>query len=56
MRSEPSRLWTTDADLIPLEQALAPHEAKTLLPVREHGMANVLALRFSAELAPGGTY
>ena len=31
MRSEPSRLWTTDADLIPLEQAQAPHEAETLL-------------------------
>mgnify|MGYP003694674179 CR=1 FL=1 len=32
MRSEPSQLWTTDADLIPLEQAQAPHEAETLLP------------------------
>ena len=53
MRSEPSRLWTTDADLIPLEQAQAPHEAETLLPVREHGTANALALWFSAELAPG---
>ena len=27
-RSEPARLWTTDADLIPLEQAQAPHEAE----------------------------
>ena len=52
-RSEPGRLWTTDADLIPLEQAQAPHEAETLLPVREHGTANALALWFSAELAPG---
>jgi hypothetical protein len=33
MRSEPSLLWTTDADLIPLEQAQAPHEAETLLRV-----------------------
>ncbi len=59
-RSGPSRLWTTDADLIPLEQAQAPHEAETLLPVREHGTANALALWFSAEararhLTVGGT-
>ncbi|HET9649070.1 MAG TPA: 50S ribosomal protein L11 methyltransferase, partial [Microlunatus sp.] len=53
MRSEPNRLWTTDANLIPLEQTLAPHEAETLLPVREHGTANALALWFSADLAPG---
>ena len=52
-RSEPGRLWTTDAELIPLEQAQAPHEAETLLPVREHGTANALALWFGAELAPG---
>ncbi len=52
-RSEPGRLWTTDAELIPLQQAQAPHEAETLLPVREHGTANALALWFSAELAPG---
>lgn len=52
-RSEPSRLWTTDADLITLAQARAPHEAETLLPVRNHGTANALALWFSAELAPG---
>jgi len=52
-RSEPSRLWTTEADLITLEQALVPHEAETLLPVREHGTANAIALWFSAELAPG---
>jgi hypothetical protein len=53
MRSEPGRLWTTDAELIPLEQAQAPHEAETLLPVRNHCTANALALWFSAELAPG---
>jgi len=53
MRSEPSRLWTTNADLIPLAQARAPHEAETLLPVRDHGTANALALWFSAKLAPG---
>jgi hypothetical protein len=52
-RSEPSRLWTTDAELISLEQARAPHEAETSLPVRDHGTANALALWFSAELAPG---
>ena len=52
-RSEPGRLWTTDADLISLEQAQAPHEAETLLQVRAHGTANALALWFSAELAPG---
>ena len=54
-RSEPGRLWTTDADLISLEQAQAPHEAETLLPVRDHGTANALALWFSADLAPGAT-
>ena len=52
-RSEPGRLWTTDADVIPLEQAEAPHEAETLLRVRDPGTANALALWFSAELAPG---
>jgi len=52
-RSEPSRLWTTDADMIPLAQAQAPHEADTRLTVREHGTANALALWFSADLAPG---
>jgi type I protein arginine methyltransferase len=52
-RSEPGRLWTTDAESIPLEQAQAPHEAETPLPVSDHGMANALALWFSAELAPG---
>ena len=52
-RSEPGRLWTTDADVIPLEQAEAAHEAETLLLVRDPGTANALALWFSAELAPG---
>ena len=52
-RSEPGRLWTTDADTVSLEQAEAPHEAETLLQVREHGTANALALWFSADLAPG---
>ena len=51
-RSEPRRLWTTNADRIPLEQAQAPHEAEILLPVHDHGTANALALWFSAELAP----
>ncbi len=53
MRSEPRRLWTTNAHRIPLEQAQAPHHAETLLPVHDHGTANALALWFSAELAPG---
>jgi type I protein arginine methyltransferase len=52
-RSEPGRLWTTDADAIPLEQAQAPQEAETLLQVVERGTANALALWFSAELAAG---
>jgi SAM-dependent methyltransferase len=52
-RSEPGRLWTTDAGRIPLEQAAAPHEAETLLEIRDPGTANALALWFSADLAPG---
>ena len=52
-RSEPGRMWTTDADLISLEQAQAPQEAETRLQVHDHGTANALALWFSAELAPG---
>ncbi len=52
-RSEPSLLWTTQADVIQLEQAEAPHEAETVLPVHDHGTANALALWFSAELAAG---
>ena len=52
-RSEPRQLWTTNANRIPLEQAQAPHEAETQLPVHDHGTANALALWFTAELAPG---
>jgi hypothetical protein len=52
-RSAASQLWTTDAALIPLQQAQAPHQAEIVLPVRDHGTANALALWFSAELAPG---
>ena len=52
-RSEPGALWTTDAGVIPLERAEAPHEAETLLRIRNAGTANALALWFSAELAPG---
>jgi SAM-dependent methyltransferase len=51
-RSGPGQLWTTDTALIPLAQAQAPHQAQTVLPVRDHGTANALALWFSAELAP----
>ena len=52
-RSEPGRLWTTDANRISLQEARAPHEAETRLDVRDHAMANALALWFSAELTPG---
>jgi type I protein arginine methyltransferase len=52
-RSAASRLWTTDTELIPLQQARAPHEAETVLRVRGSGTANALALWFSAQLAPG---
>lgn len=52
-RSEPSRLWTTDTEAIPLEEAQGPQEAETLLHIRDHGTANALALWFSAQLAPG---
>lgn len=51
-RSEPGRLWTTNADLITLQRAQAPHEAETRLPIHDQGIANALALWFSAELAP----
>jgi SAM-dependent methyltransferase len=53
LRSQPSPLWTTDANLIPFEQAMAAHETATQLQVDERGSANALALWFSAELAPG---
>ena len=52
-RSGPGRLWTTNADRISLEQARAPHQAEALLAVHDPGIANALALWFSAELAPG---
>ena len=52
-RSGAARLWTTDAGLIPLQQAQAPHRAEIVLPVRDRGTANALALWFSAQLAPG---
>ncbi len=53
LRSGPRPLWTTDANLVTLEQADAPHEAETVLPIHDRGTANALALWFSAELAPG---
>jgi SAM-dependent methyltransferase len=52
-RSDAGPLWTTDAECVSLVEAQAPHEAETLLPIRDHGSANALALWFSAELAPG---
>jgi protein arginine N-methyltransferase 1 len=52
-RSEPARLWTTRAGLIPLEEAQAPYHAEGLLAIHEYGSANALALWFSAELVPG---
>lgn len=56
LRSDPSPLWATDANLISLEQAQAPHDADTRLTVRDHGTANALALWFSATLAPGTSF
>ena len=47
------RLWTTDAAMIPLEVAQAPHEAEVPLRVPDAGTANALALWFSAELSHG---
>jgi hypothetical protein len=38
---------------VSLDQAMAPHEAETLLPVSEHGTANALGLWFSTDVAPG---
>ena len=52
LRSQPGQLWTTDEHQITLDQARAPHEAETLMPVRHRGTANGLALWFSATLAP----
>ena len=54
-RSAPGRLWTTDAEAVPFDEARSPFEAEVELPVRDHGTANALALWFSAELAPGIT-
>jgi SAM-dependent methyltransferase len=51
-RSDPGRLWTTSTDKITLEQAQAPHVGEPTLPVRGRGIANALALWFSAELVP----
>jgi len=53
IRSEPGRLWTTDAHSITWEQVQAPQEAETPLRVRQPGTSNALALWFSADLAPG---
>ncbi len=53
LRSDACRLWTTDAAVVSLEDALSPHQAETRLSVHDHGTANALALWFSAELAPG---
>ena len=52
-RSQPGRLWTTDASAVSLHQAQTPHEAETTLNIHDGGTANALALWFSAELAPG---
>jgi SAM-dependent methyltransferase len=52
-RSEPARLWTTNAHEISFEQARGPYAAEALLPVHHRGTANALALWFSTELAPG---
>ncbi len=52
-RSEPARLWTTDAASILFEVANAPYEAEVSLRVLDPGTANALALWFSAELADG---
>ena len=46
-------MWTTHAGRVTLKDARAPHEAEVLLPVREPGTANALALWFSSVLAPG---
>jgi len=51
--SQPGRLWTTDTELITLDEAAAPHEAEILLAVQDGGTANALALWFDAELSPG---
>jgi hypothetical protein len=52
-RSEPGRLWTTDAHLVSLPESQTAQEAETLLQVRDPGTANALALWFTADLTPG---
>ena len=51
-RSDAARLWATDAGLIPLSRR-GRLRSRAVLPVRDHGTANALALWFSAQLAPG---
>ncbi len=53
--SEAAQLWTTDANVISLEQARAPHEAERPLAIADPGTANALAIWFSAEISPGVT-
>jgi precorrin-6B methylase 2 len=53
LRTDPGRLWATDTESIPIEQAQAEHRAETELHVGSRGTANALALWFTAELAPG---
>jgi SAM-dependent methyltransferase len=55
LRSDPVPLWTTDTARISVDDAEAPHAAEAVLPVRASGVANALAVWFSAELAPGIT-
>jgi SAM-dependent methyltransferase len=58
-RSEPARLWTTNANQIPLAQAQAPHQAEILLAVHDHGDPpthwgmTTAPLRSPVELTPG---
>lgn len=53
LRSRPAPLWTTDCGTVTLEAAQSTHEAEANLRVRRDGMANAIALWFSADLAPG---
>ena len=52
-RSDPAELWTTNAERVAVEQAMAVHKAEVELAVHDHGWANALALWFSSELSPG---
>jgi SAM-dependent methyltransferase len=54
-RSLAAELWRTDTTTISLEEAKAPHEAEVVLPVGRAGLANALALWFTAELCAGTT-